>query len=100
MPDRKGPAPALDDWEWQHQGLCRDKSSELFFHPEGERGSARRAREDYAVTLCQQCPVKEPCLAHALAVPEPYGVWGGVTEDEREAIAASEAATPPDDSVA
>jgi WhiB family redox-sensing transcriptional regulator len=26
------------------------------------------------------------CSAHALTVREPYGVWGGMTEDEREAI--------------
>ena len=26
------------------------------------------------------------CAAHALAVREPYGVWGGLTEDEREAM--------------
>ncbi|MBU6214198.1 MAG: WhiB family transcriptional regulator, partial [Actinomycetales bacterium] len=23
------------------------------------------------------------CLSHALTVREPYGVWGGMTEDER-----------------
>ncbi|MGO4753645.1 WhiB family transcriptional regulator, partial [Streptomyces sp. 2MCAF27] len=26
------------------------------------------------------------CAAHALAVREPYGVWGGLTEDEREEL--------------
>ena len=26
------------------------------------------------------------CAAHALSVREPYGVWGGLTEEEREAI--------------
>jgi len=26
------------------------------------------------------------CAQHALAVKEPYGVWGGLTEDEREDI--------------
>ena len=26
------------------------------------------------------------CAAHALSVREPYGVWGGLSEDEREAI--------------
>jgi WhiB family redox-sensing transcriptional regulator len=27
--------------------------------------------------------VIEPCRRHALATREPYGVWGGLTEDER-----------------
>ena len=28
----------------------------------------------------------EQCRAHALAVHEPYGVWGGLSEAERDAI--------------
>ncbi len=30
--------------------------------------------------------VRAQCAAHALAVREPYGVWGGLTEDEREEL--------------
>jgi WhiB family redox-sensing transcriptional regulator len=26
------------------------------------------------------------CRQHALTVREPYGVWGALTEDEREAL--------------
>ncbi len=33
-----------------------------------------------------RCPVRAECAAHALAVREPYGVWGGLTEDEREEL--------------
>ena len=33
--------------------------------------------------MCGTCPVIAQCLAHALAVREPYGVWGGRSEDER-----------------
>lgn len=83
---RSAPAPLGELWEWQFQGLCRTRNPELFFHPEGERGPARRRRDAMAKALCEQCPVMEPCRAHALAVPEPYGVWGGLTEDERLAI--------------
>jgi WhiB family redox-sensing transcriptional regulator len=36
--------------------------------------------------VCGACPVKVQCAQHALAVREPYGVWGGLTEDEREDI--------------
>ncbi len=25
----------------------------------------------------------DACLAHALQIPEPYGIWGGLSEDER-----------------
>ena len=30
------------------------------------------------------------CREHALAVREPYGVWGGLTEDDREAYYSTE----------
>lgn len=60
--------------------------SSLFFHPEGERGAARSARETSAKEVCMRCPVRAECAAHALAVREPYGVWGGLTEDEREEL--------------
>ncbi|HLS44250.1 MAG TPA: WhiB family transcriptional regulator [Ornithinicoccus sp.] len=78
--------PVGDDWEWQHEGLCRTRGPELFFHPDGERGSVKRAREARAKALCQECPVITHCRAHALGVPEPYGVWGGLTEEERQDI--------------
>jgi WhiB family redox-sensing transcriptional regulator len=58
----------------------------MFFHPEGERGPARINRDASAKAVCSACPVKVQCAQHALAVREPYGVWGGLTEDEREDI--------------
>ncbi|MFQ6199948.1 WhiB family transcriptional regulator, partial [Streptomyces sp. NPDC000405] len=30
-----------------------------------------------AKEVCMRCPVRAECAAHALAVREPYGVWGG-----------------------
>lgn len=86
MTEAATPQPQLDVWEWQFQGLCRTQSPELFFHPDGERGAARRTRESFAMALCQECPVLQQCREHALAFPEPYGVWGGMTEAEREEI--------------
>ena len=47
--------------------------------------AARRNRDGAAKAVCIACPVLEPCREHALRVREPYGVWGGMTEDEREA---------------
>jgi WhiB family redox-sensing transcriptional regulator len=78
------PGPNADLWDWQLRGLCRGKDSSLFFHPEGERGAARSSREAAAKEICLNCPVQIPCAEHALRVREPYGVWGGMTEEERE----------------
>ena len=79
------PGPNADLWDWQLDGACRGTDSALFFHPDGERGPSRSAREDAAKAVCATCPVIAACRAHALRVREPYGVWGGMSEDEREA---------------
>jgi len=80
------PATSADEWEWQYSGLCRDADAMLFFHPESERGPARRYRDAAAVAVCAPCPVRERCRQHALTVREPYGVWGGLTESARESL--------------
>jgi WhiB family redox-sensing transcriptional regulator len=80
------PKPVASVWEWQQNGACRDLPSEMFFHPDGERGPRRRNRENAAKTICASCPVIAACRAHALSVQEPYGIWGGLSEDDRLAI--------------
>jgi WhiB family redox-sensing transcriptional regulator len=83
---RQLPGPSFDTWAWQLVGACRDQDSELFFHPEGERGSRASSREAAAKAICAGCPVLAECAAHALSVHEPYGVWGGMSERDREEI--------------
>jgi WhiB family redox-sensing transcriptional regulator len=80
---RRLPGPVADVWDWQINGLCRGRDSAQFFHPDGERGSARSRRELAAKALCRSCPVRPECAAASLSSREPYGVWGGFTETER-----------------
>ena len=88
------PIPVMEEWEWQYQGACRDLDPEAFFHPDGERGPRRRNRENAAKAVCASCPVIAACRAHALAVQEPYGIWGGLSEDDRTAILERQGVTP------
>lgn len=60
----------------------------VFFHPWNERGPTRQERERQAKAVCATCPVIDACGEHALAVKEDYGVWGGLTEHERQALLA------------
>jgi len=80
------PKPVVEQWDWQLHGTCRGAESAVFFHPDNERGPARRARQAKAKQLCQECPVITQCRQHALTAREPFGVWGGLDEDERRAI--------------
>jgi WhiB family transcriptional regulator, redox-sensing transcriptional regulator len=83
------PGPIADVWDWQLLGSCRGQDSARFFHPDGERGASRGRRENAAKAVCQSCPVRAECAAHALTTREPYGVWGGFTEAERLRLLAS-----------
>ncbi|WP_072687315.1 WhiB family transcriptional regulator [Rhodococcus marinonascens] len=78
------PGTNADIWDWQMHGLCRGVDSSMFFHPDGERGRARRQREMRAKEMCGRCPALTECRNHALRVSEPYGIWGGMSETERE----------------
>lgn len=40
------PGPNADFWDWQLHGACRGENSEVFYHPDGERGRARARREN------------------------------------------------------
>jgi WhiB family redox-sensing transcriptional regulator len=86
MAQQGRPGPVAEHRQWQHRGACRDADPELFFNPEGERGPARERRQQAAAAICAGCVVQAQCRAYALAVAEPYGVWGRLSESARDAI--------------
>ena len=58
---------------WQDLGRCNDGTgsmTELFFSEQLDDIAA-------AKSFCQECDVKDYCLAAALERREPWGVWGG-----------------------
>ncbi|MFG2619557.1 WhiB family transcriptional regulator [Streptomyces sp. NPDC048507] len=73
-------------WQWQARAACRGLGPGRFFHPAGERGDDREGRDEAAKRVCAGCPVRTACLEHALSTREPFGVWGGLTEEERRRL--------------
>ncbi len=74
--------------DWQAQALCRGNHAHLFFPPSTfERKDDRLRREVRAKAICHVCPVRSDCHQHALAVGEPFGIWGGMTEADRRDLA-------------
>lgn len=69
-----GPALA-----WQEQALCAQTDPESFFP---EKGSSTRE----AKRVCLGCDVRGQCLDYALAHDERFGVWGGLSERERQRL--------------
>ncbi|GAA0680694.1 WhiB family transcriptional regulator [Kitasatospora atroaurantiaca] len=93
---RRSPAPGAgtqqldhpEDNPWHTGAACRRDEAGLFFAPSKEPTAARLAREEQAKQVCARCPVLLECREHALAQPEPYGVWGGLTAAERRVVLA------------
>jgi WhiB family redox-sensing transcriptional regulator len=73
--------------EWQLRAACRGSDAVLFFAPNYfERREEKDAREARAKAICSVCSVRELCLAYALHIREPHGVWGGLNEFERRQV--------------
>jgi len=60
---------------WMGRGRCGETDPEVFFAD----GPAEPAK-----AICAGCPVRRKCLAYALSEGIGWGVWGGLTADERE----------------
>ncbi|WP_308198068.1 WhiB family transcriptional regulator [Saccharopolyspora soli] len=65
---------------WRSGAACRGRVDLDFVEPTSAEAQQCRA-------VCAACPVREHCLAEALATAEPWGIWGGLDTDEREALA-------------
>jgi WhiB family redox-sensing transcriptional regulator len=86
LPPRRELQAVEGAWSWQLDAACREADPDLFFHPWGERDPRRSRREAAAKAVCARCPVQQTCADQALATYEAYGVWGGLSEHEREQI--------------
>lgn len=71
-----------DEMEWQVKGICRNIDPEFFF-PEG-RAKANQAK--IAKRICLDCPILQECRDWALTRGEQFGVWGGLSDNDRRAI--------------
>ncbi|MFE7118528.1 WhiB family transcriptional regulator [Streptomyces sp. NPDC057654] len=69
--------------EWLLLAACREEEPELFF-PIGNTTPALLQTEE-AKDVCRRCPVMEQCRRWALETAEEYGIWGGLSENERSA---------------
>lgn len=77
-------APVEPDPGWRNWAECSDEDPELFF-PIGNTGPALLQLED-AKTVCKRCPVQLACLSWALDMGVEFGVFGGMSEEERRAL--------------
>jgi WhiB family transcriptional regulator, redox-sensing transcriptional regulator len=79
---------------WRELARCRAVDADLFFHPDGERAQSRKRRILRAKQVCHQCPVIQRCREFALARREGFGIWGGMSEEERIVVYVTQGARP------
>lgn len=70
---------AIEAPAWMDQALCAQTDPALFFPDSG-------VNPNQAKRICAQCPVQTTCLAYALEANLYGGVWGGLTQHERERV--------------
>lgn len=63
---------------WADQARCNDHPRVSWFPDHHDTAAIRAAKR-----ICEACPVRQQCLEHALRVGERWGIWGGLTTDER-----------------
>jgi hypothetical protein len=61
------------------KGAPCDGYTEEFYADSEEKISQQTAK-----FICAGCPIKQECLDYAMAAQEEYGIWGGLTADERK----------------
>lgn len=77
------------------EGICAQVDPELFFPDKGQSDLTRAA-----IAVCTGCPVREACLAEALAeegsaaASHRYGVRGGRSPRQRTRIAQRQGLKP------
>lgn len=95
LPDRE----ELDVWHstlendtrvWADDAACHPKYGHdpALWFPEGNRSVKRDPNVMFAKQVCYSCPVQRECMQHGI-VFEPYGIWGGLTELERDVFRVS-----------
>ena len=68
---------------WQDYAACRGVDTEKFFEPE---------LDPVLRETCAKCPVREECLAYALADPTIVGWWAGTNSRQRAKMRARKVA--------
>lgn len=77
--------PSRQDHSWQSQAECIGSDPELFY-PERNR-SLYRLQVMAAKAICADCPVRTECLDNAIEQSDVFGIWGGLTAEERDTVA-------------
>lgn len=76
--------------DWQAQAKCHDDEPELFYPKRDKTTYHFVAAQAKAICFGRdgrpQCPVLEECREDAIDRDELFGIWGGLSHRERNAL--------------
>lgn len=62
--------------------VCQETDPESWFPESGGESYEMRIAKKY----CGTCPVQRECATYAIVANELYGIWGGLTSNQRQDI--------------
>ena len=75
---------------WRYDAKCRGMDTELWYPPREKEKYKEIADKAKAVCLGKdgkpECPARIDCLLYADRMDEQYGIWGGLSHRERNAL--------------
>jgi WhiB family redox-sensing transcriptional regulator len=78
-------ARLIADGGWRLGAACRSADPDLFFPVSSTGKSLEQVAQ--AKAICARCLVQRECLAFAMRTQQFHGIWGGLTEQERDQAA-------------
>lgn len=80
--------PFLKEWgdgAWRQKAACANSDTEKFFPRKGKEAQTQLVISA-ARLVCASCPVRKECLEFAVRNSIFYGIWGGLTKEERKKV--------------
>jgi hypothetical protein len=80
--------PYLKEWgngEWRKKAACANSETDKFFPSKGKEARTQEVISS-ARLVCAQCSVRSECLEFAVKNTVMYGIWGGLTREERKKV--------------
>ena len=68
-----------------NEGVECEQVPEIYFPDQHETRISTPAVKT-AKQICGRCPIQDLCLDYAFDSQEPFGIWGGLTPEERRQI--------------
>lgn len=75
--------------EWREKAKCSELPKSVFFEYNSVSipFSKRRHYKNIALRTCSLCPVRDECHEFAIKNNEQFGIWAGLTPDQRKPYA-------------